>query len=31
LQEVIGHYNTHFHLNLNEQEINDLIEFLKSL
>jgi hypothetical protein len=31
LQEVIEHYNSFFELNLTEEEINDLVEFLKSL
>jgi hypothetical protein len=31
LQEVIEHYNTFFSLDLTEEEMNDLIEFLKSL
>jgi cytochrome c peroxidase len=28
---VVDHYNGHFRLGLNEAEINDLIEYLKSL
>jgi mono/diheme cytochrome c family protein len=31
LEDVIDHYDTFFGLGLTEQEINDLIEFLKSL
>ncbi len=31
LRDVINHYNTHFTLGLTDQEINDLIEYLKSL
>ena len=31
LQEVVGHYNSHFSLSLSEQEIQDLVEFLKSI
>ncbi len=31
LRDVINHYNTHFNLGLTDQEINDLIEYLKSL
>ncbi|HEY4667618.1 MAG TPA: hypothetical protein VIH26_09990 [Anaerolineales bacterium] len=31
LQDVVNHYNTFFNLGLTEQEINDLIEYLKSL
>jgi hypothetical protein len=31
LQDVIGHYNDFFDLGLTQAEINDLIEFLKSL
>lgn len=31
LRAVIQHYRTHFRLNLTEREINDLVEFLKSL
>jgi len=30
-KDVIGHYNSVFNLNLSQQEINDLIEYLKSL
>ncbi len=31
LREVIQHYRRHFRLNLTEQDVRDLIEFLKSL
>jgi cytochrome c peroxidase len=31
LQEVIEHYNSFFSLDLTQEEMNDLIEFLKSL
>lgn len=31
LRDVVDHYNDFFHLNLTPQEINDLIEYLKSL
>jgi len=31
LRAVVQHYNTHFTLNLSDREINDLVEFLKSL
>ncbi len=31
LPAVVQHYNEHFKLNLSDQEINDLVEFLKSL
>jgi hypothetical protein len=31
LRAVVLHYNDHFKLNLSDQEINDLVEFLKSL
>jgi mono/diheme cytochrome c family protein len=31
LQDVIEHYNNHFELGLTQDEINDLIEYLKSL
>ncbi len=31
LQAVVRHYNGHFRLSLSNQEINDLVEFLKSL
>jgi len=31
LRAVVRHYNGHFQLNLSDQEINDLVEFLKSL
>jgi hypothetical protein len=31
LADVINHYNTFFGLGLNEQEINQLVEYLKSL
>jgi hypothetical protein len=31
LRDVIQHYDSHFGLALNEQETEDLIEFLKSL
>jgi mono/diheme cytochrome c family protein len=31
LQDVIEHYNNHFGLGLTQDEINDLIEYLKSL
>jgi len=31
LRDVVNHYNAFFHLGLTEQEINDLIEYLKSL
>jgi hypothetical protein len=31
LSDVIDHYNAHFRMGLNEREINDLVEYLKSL
>jgi mono/diheme cytochrome c family protein len=31
LRDVVNHYNTFFNLGLTEREINDLIEYLKSL
>lgn len=31
LQDVIEHYNNHFNLELTPEEINDLVEYLKSL
>ena len=31
LRAVIQHYRQHFRLNLTEQDVRDLIEFLKSL
>jgi hypothetical protein len=31
LRAVVQHYNEHFRLTLSDQEINDLVEFLKSL
>lgn len=31
LRAVVQHYNTHFKLNLSNQEISDLVDFLKSL
>ncbi|MGH8070991.1 MAG: hypothetical protein ACRERE_38310 [Candidatus Entotheonellia bacterium] len=31
LQDVVGHYNAFFGLDLSEPEINDLVEYLKSL
>jgi mono/diheme cytochrome c family protein len=31
LRAVVQHYDGHFNLNLSDQEINDLVEFLKSL
>jgi hypothetical protein len=31
LNDVVNHYNTVFGLGLNEQEINQLVEYLKSL
>jgi cytochrome c5 len=31
LPDVVDHYNAHFALSLNEQQKNDLVEFLKSL
>lgn len=31
LENVVRHYNTHFNLGLTDQEINDLVEYLKSL
>lgn len=31
LHDVVEHYNTFFNLNLNDQEMNDLVEYLKSL
>ena len=31
LRAVVQHYDKHFKLNLSDQEINDLVEFLKSL
>jgi cytochrome c2 len=31
LPDVVGHYNAFFGLDLSEQEINDLVEYLKSL
>jgi hypothetical protein len=31
LKDVLKHYNSHFQLELTEREINDLIEYLKSL
>ncbi len=31
LNDVVKHYNDFFHLNLSEQEMNDLVEYLKSL
>ena len=31
LTDVVKHYNTHFNLGLTEQEISDLVEYLKSL
>lgn len=31
LQDVVEHYNSHFDLGLTQEEINDLIEYLKSL
>jgi hypothetical protein len=31
LRDVVNHYNTHFNLGLTDQEIQDLIEYLKSL
>ena len=31
LEDVVGHYDTHFGLNLTRREQRDLIEYLKSL
>jgi cytochrome c peroxidase len=31
LKDVVKHYNTFFHLGLTEQEMDDLVEYLKSL
>ena len=31
LEEVIQHYNNHFELELDEQQVDDLIQFLLSL
>ena len=31
LQDVVKHYNAHFKLKLTEAEVNDLVEYLKSL
>jgi hypothetical protein len=31
LQDVIQHYNSHFELGLNDQDVNDLVQFLMSL
>jgi mono/diheme cytochrome c family protein len=31
LPDVVQHYNEHFGLGLNDQDVNDLVEFLKSL
>ena len=31
LSDVIDHYNKHFQLSLNEDEVDDLVEYLKSL
>jgi mono/diheme cytochrome c family protein len=31
LQDVVDHYNSHFGLGLTQEEINDLVEYLKSL
>jgi cytochrome c peroxidase len=31
LRDVVEHYNDHFNLQLNEREIADLIEYLKSI
>ncbi|MGV3772718.1 MAG: hypothetical protein ACO1QB_07445 [Verrucomicrobiales bacterium] len=31
LGDVVNHYNSHFKLSLNSEEISDLVEFLKSL
>jgi len=31
LTDVVNHYNTCFHLNLNDQDKSDLVEYLKSL
>ena len=31
LRDVIEHYNRNFRLGLNDQEIGDLIEYLKSI
>ena len=31
LRDVVNHYNTHFNLGLTDQEIQDLVEYLKSL
>ncbi len=31
LLDVVRHYNTHFNLNLTDQEMYDLVEYLKSL
>lgn len=31
LRDVVDHYNSFFKLNLGDQEINDLVEFLKSI
>ncbi|MBK8905945.1 MAG: c-type cytochrome [Anaerolineaceae bacterium] len=31
LQDVINHYNDHFNLGLTPEEINDLVEYLKSI
>ncbi len=31
LKDVVKHYNDFFHLGLSEQEMNDLVEYLKSL
>ncbi len=31
LEDVVRHYNGHFRLDLNQQEIDDLVEYLKSI
>lgn len=31
LPDVVNHYNDFFKLNLNDQQKNDLVEYLKSL
>jgi hypothetical protein len=31
LRGVVNHYNVHFNLGLTDDQINDLIEYLKSL
>jgi hypothetical protein len=31
LADVVGHYNIHFELGLTVEEINDLVEYLKSI